>query len=54
MIAWGHCTPPSIVKTFGEKNCFPSSSGKEIVGLLKKMKMKLKLKMMKNMMTPKS
>ena len=31
MIAWYHCTPPSIVKTFGEKNGVPSGSGKEIV-----------------------
>ena len=49
MIAWCHCTPPSIVKTFGEKNFVPSGSGKEIAGLLKKKKKKKE-----EMMTPKS
>ena len=46
-IAWCPCTPPSTLKTFGEKISAEACSGKEIAGLLKKMMM------MKNMMTRK-
>ena len=48
-IAWYPCTPSSTRETCGKKNSPSTGPGKEIAGLLKKMKRK-----MKNMMTPKS
>ena len=33
------CTPPSIVETFGEEISAEACSGKEIAGLLRKMRM---------------
>ena len=51
-ILWYPCTPSLTRKTCGEENIASTGPGEEIAGLLKKMKMKMM--MMKNMMTPKS
>ena len=48
-IACCPCTPPLTIETFGEKISAEACSGKEIAGLLRKMRM-----MMMNMMTRKS